>query len=312
MELEQQTGGYPPIFCPFKAPLKRVQTIGESAVETLRFEQRPGMTLVNATIPAFKHKELLTFPIQNHLMILFLEKGHFEFVEPKGQTHLLNNGDWFLAKPAGASFKFRAFKECSLHWIEFDSLASQSLMGFSSQIHAKLQDSDIPYCAVGQSDTRLRNLGNDLSNLDGKDSRERMIAEAKTLEWLALLLDHPVFSPCKIVVPATLNRDELALNAAKQILENRLSEPHSLSALSREVHLNEFKLKKGFRERFNNTVFGYLRQKRMERARELLDNGASSIIEVANAVGYSNASHFARAFKEAFGSNPSRLIRSAS
>ena len=47
---------------------------------------------------------------------------------------------------------------------------------------------------------------------------------------------------------------------------------------------NEFKLKKGFRECFNTTVFGYLREKRMERAGELLQQNKSSVIEVANAV----------------------------
>ncbi|MEM8549866.1 MAG: helix-turn-helix transcriptional regulator, partial [Verrucomicrobiota bacterium] len=61
---------------------------------------------------------------------------------------------------------------------------------------------------------------------------------------------------------------------------------------------------------YGNTVFGYLRAKRMERAYELLRDGANSVIEVACAVGYSNASHFARAFREHHGQNPRSLLKS--
>ena len=105
-------------------------------------------------------------------------------------------------------------------------------------------------------------------------------------------------------------REETALSAAARILETRCHEDHSLAELSRAVHLNEFKLKRGFKERFGTTVFGFLRQKRMELARELLASESQNVIEVANRVGYSNPSHFARAFREAFGVNPSSFQRS--
>ena len=91
-------------------------------------------------------------------------------------------------------------------------------------------------------------------------------------------------------------------------LESKLGADHSLSELSRKFALNEFKLKKGFREHFGSTVFGYLRQRRMEYARELLRGENSTVLEIANRVGYTNSSHFARAFRESFVVNAKEFL----
>ncbi|WP_249664415.1 helix-turn-helix transcriptional regulator, partial [Lysinibacillus sp. D4B1_S16] len=74
-----------------------------------------------------------------------------------------------------------------------------------------------------------------------------------------------------------------------------------LMELSRLIGLNDFKLKKGFKEMYGTTVFGYLREKRLEQASLLLQNGTMNVMEVANAVGCSNPSHFAEVRKEKYG-----------
>jgi AraC-like DNA-binding protein len=55
---------------------------------------------------------------------------------------------------------------------------------------------------------------------------------------------------------------------------------------------------------FGTTVFGYLRARRMERARALLEAGKATVLEAAALVGYSNPSNFAAAFRREFGVNP--------
>ncbi|MTI60064.1 MAG: helix-turn-helix transcriptional regulator [Firmicutes bacterium] len=44
---------------------------------------------------------------------------------------------------------------------------------------------------------------------------------------------------------------------------------------------------------------------RMEKAREFLLKNNENILEIANNVGYSNSSHFATAFRDKYGVNPS-------
>ncbi|MFP4283550.1 MAG: helix-turn-helix transcriptional regulator, partial [Opitutales bacterium] len=97
------------------------------------------------------------------------------------------------------------------------------------------------------------------------------------------------------------------IEAVARYLEANLDTHHTIAGLARRHFINECALKRGFREHFGATIFAYLRERRMERAADLLSAGERSVIEAANAVGYTNPSHFARAFREATGVNPGQL-----
>lgn len=103
------------------------------------------------------------------------------------------------------------------------------------------------------------------------------------------------------------DRDKFREIAA--FLENNPAAEHSLEDLSKRFHINEFKLKQGFKSIHGETVFGYLRKARMLRAEELLLEGDMTILDVANHVGYSNPSHFARAYREQHGINPGEVLK---
>lgn len=94
------------------------------------------------------------------------------------------------------------------------------------------------------------------------------------------------------------------IHAAAEALKRDLEAPPTLAALSRRVGLSESTLKRGFRQVFGTTVFGYLRERRMERARTLLQSGEATVLEAAARVGFSNPSNFAAAFRRQFGLNP--------
>ncbi|GAB4372017.1 MAG: hypothetical protein Kow009_08130 [Spirochaetales bacterium] len=82
--------------------------------------------------------------------------------------------------------------------------------------------------------------------------------------------------------------------------------------LARMAGINVTKLKIGFKEIFDTTVFGCLRARRMERARELLEDGSLPVSEIAFLIGYNSLSHFALAFRRAFGVNPLRYKKGGS
>jgi len=94
------------------------------------------------------------------------------------------------------------------------------------------------------------------------------------------------------------------LRLAAEILERNLEVPPSLGALAAEAGLSETTLKRGFPSLFGTTVYGYVRRRRMEAARRLLETGAATVLEAATRVGYSNPSNFATAFRHQFGVNP--------
>ena len=96
---------------------------------------------------------------------------------------------------------------------------------------------------------------------------------------------------------------------AREILLKRLESPPSLHQLAREAGLNENKLKSGFRQLYGSSVFGYLRNHRLEKAREILEAGRMNVSETAFSVGYASLSHFSRAFRRRYGLNPKDYLQ---
>lgn len=98
--------------------------------------------------------------------------------------------------------------------------------------------------------------------------------------------------------------DVKKLKDLKDYLDKNFLKETSLSRLSRLSYLNEFKLKSGFKLLFDVTVFGYIRQLKMNYAANLLKENVS-ISSVAYELGYEYPHHFSVAFKNYMGINPS-------
>lgn len=105
--------------------------------------------------------------------------------------------------------------------------------------------------------------------------------------------------------PADIER----IHHARDILLQHFDNPPTLAELAQQIHLNECSLKRGFRQVFGITVFGYLHHYRMDYARQLLEQGAKTVTSVAHTVGFTSRSSFARAFRKKFGINPGQYLR---
>ena len=100
------------------------------------------------------------------------------------------------------------------------------------------------------------------------------------------------------------------LKKVKAIIAKDFKMHTTIVGLAQEVGINDYKLKKGFKELFDVTIYDYLYKVRMEKARELLDEPDISIKEIAKTVGYRSASSFIEAFKKMFGETPSSWRKS--
>lgn len=101
--------------------------------------------------------------------------------------------------------------------------------------------------------------------------------------------------------------DQECIMYAREYVMNKLETPPSLSELSKIVGINEYKLKRGFKEIFGNTVFGYLSDVRLEMAKNDLFVSKKTVNEIASALGYSSVQHFSNAFKKKFGLPANKL-----
>lgn len=100
--------------------------------------------------------------------------------------------------------------------------------------------------------------------------------------------------------------DRDCIYQAKEYLLNHLETPPSVPELAKIVGINEFKLKNGFREIFNNSVFGYLSEFRLGQAKDLLLAGVP-IKSISEDLGYSSVQHFGTAFRKKFGVSPGKI-----
>ncbi len=137
-----------------------------------------------------------------------------------------------------------------------------------------------------------------------------LLVEAWALELTAWQLDQYHSATMKPDPVMTLS-DRTVFNQLKEYLDNNFCGNHSLKSLSRMFGVNEFKLKKGFRESFGETIFGYIHRLRMQHARALMENRNLSVTEAAACTGYKNPNHFSTAFKKQFGWSPSRIRKTS-
>jgi len=139
---------------------------------------------------------------------------------------------------------------------------------------------------------------------------KQMYWESKALELVVLKLSQLKDKAKPTKTQKTLKSDDVErIYYAREILIKNIENPPSLLNLAKIVGINDYKLKLGFRQVFNTTVFGYLRTHRMEQARQLLINQNVRVSEVARIVGYSSLSRFNTAFKHQFGVSPSTCLR---
>jgi AraC-like DNA-binding protein len=106
-------------------------------------------------------------------------------------------------------------------------------------------------------------------------------------------------------VPTKRDREKLV--AARDFVNSHLTDPPVLGELARQVGLNEYKLKRGFKELFGTTVFAYLTAERLELARRMLLDTDKSAAEIAAELGYATPQHFHAAFKKRFAVSPNSV-----
>lgn len=131
--------------------------------------------------------------------------------------------------------------------------------------------------------------------------------EGKTLELLDSSLEQIELHDSK---PENLYLSSSDIEKIRQVREyilQHLDNPGTLRSLSHKVGTNVFKLKKGFKWLYGTTVFEFLREERMQRAKVLLLETDIPVAQIAFVIGYKNHSNFTAFFRKRFGYPPSKL-----
>ena len=111
--------------------------------------------------------------------------------------------------------------------------------------------------------------------------------------------------------PATTGTDKppqhpdlVFVNAVKQLILDNLASLPNLSEIARSVGTYREKLTLMFREQTGMTVFAFIREARIARGVELLQQTEIDVQDIALLIGFHNAGNFATAFRERMGVTP--------
>ena len=161
------------------------------------------------------------------------------------------------------------------------------------------------YKRAGETSPMMNALLLQILQCPYKGLTKRMYLESKAIELLVLLMEEETEIHQGDDQVALLDLDyHDRIHYAQEILLKKLTDPPSLMELARQVGMCDYNLKRGFKEVFNTTVFDYLRDRRMERAQQLLLDGQLKVATVAHAVGYNSPTSFNAAFKQKYGVSP--------
>lgn len=90
------------------------------------------------------------------------------------------------------------------------------------------------------------------------------------------------------------------------IEQNIASAELSVKWLSSQIYINENYLSRMFRKEMNTPLVKYITQKRLETAREYLNNGYTNLGQVSRLAGFADPLYFSKCFKKQYGIAPSQ------
>jgi len=99
------------------------------------------------------------------------------------------------------------------------------------------------------------------------------------------------------------------LRRAKEMICSRLDQALPMAELARAVNVSPGHFVRAFKQSTGQPPHRWLVEQRIEKARQLLVNTSLSLAEIALACGFSDQSHFARAFSRAMHTSPSAWRR---
>ena len=96
---------------------------------------------------------------------------------------------------------------------------------------------------------------------------------------------------------------------AIQYIEKNYQNPVSLSEISEHLHLNMCYFCSLFKTHVGMNFNQYLNDVRIKHAKQLIEKGEQSMIDIALEVGYNNPNHFSSTFRKVTGMSPSDYKR---
>lgn len=139
---------------------------------------------------------------------------------------------------------------------------------------------------------------------------DRAIAGARLMTLLMLI--HRDASgakrPSQKSAQQAQTKQRLLLEQARDYIQRHYAEHLSLDAIAAALKVSPYYLSRVFRQESKFTLFAFLNEVRMQKARILLSDGRKNAAETAYAVGFDDPHYFSKVFQRHHGCPPSDFI----
>ncbi|WP_246848925.1 AraC family transcriptional regulator [Aquimarina sp. U1-2] len=99
-----------------------------------------------------------------------------------------------------------------------------------------------------------------------------------------------------------------SIEEAVAIIKDEIDSIGSIVNLAQRVGLNQNTLQNGFKHLYNTSVNEYIKNHRIETAKELMESSDLNITQITYKVGINSRSYFSKLFKKRFGVNPKQYL----
>ena len=133
----------------------------------------------------------------------------------------------------------------------------------------------------------------------------RLYYESKVGELLSIVAENFLKQQQATLKQQTFSQQEKkALEAVRQAIEQNILNPPEMSQLCKISAMGRTKLRESFKAMYGVPIGTYIRQAKMRYALLLMSKPNLTIGNIAEHLGYANASKFAAAFRKAYGKSP--------
>ncbi len=200
-------------------------------------------------------------------------------------------GDWVLI-PANARHSYHNDESApfSKYWMHFDVYPNSSL--FTSL--------GLPLCVKADKDSRAMRLFKDFAPLAHSDKFvDRLVVKSRLIELIGEYI-----KLCGSEMTNVMSHSDKRFDKLIRYINENLNKPLSNEELAQMyfVHPNHFV--RAFKSKMGQTPARYIKNKKLEAGKRMLEGSELSIAQVAASVGFSDPAHFSRLFHERYSMAP--------
>lgn len=163
----------------------------------------------------------------------------------------------------------------------------------------------LDYLVQNPNSPELNFVFQQIKDCPAEGKTRNLYMESKIMEILSLITHNLEQEQNRHHLPVKLDKkDKCSLGKAITLMKRDLSAYPSIFQLAQTANMSPSRFQMAFRQFYGTTAYEYLKVLRMNHALLLLRDSDDNIRNVALKVGYRNAGHFSKLFKDTFGMGP--------